>query len=158
MPVEVMIEWPGKCAECGRTIDDWSDAGLLDRRWVHKACWGERFREVQGQGAEIPALRSPLERSRYLEWPMFGFLMLFHFGLGAAVAGWVMLTQGRGASTPGWVFFTDNPDVFATVLLVAGLVVPAIGLAGAAINILSRRRIELIRGQLEAAGGWKPGR
>ena len=76
---------------------------------------------------------------------MLIFLLMFHFGLGAAVAGWIMIDQHQ------------TPDIGA-VLLVIGIVVPLIGVAGVALNIISRRRIELIRQALDLTGGWKPGR
>ena len=154
-----MIEWPGVCAHCGNLISDWTDAGLLGKRWLHKACWSDEFRRASAQGVEPPPLRSPVERGSYLEMPMLVFLLMFHFGLGAAIAGWVMLTQGRGfGSVPSWAFFTSDPKTFATILLIFGLVVPVIGLTGVAFNILSRHRIELIRQELDLHGGWKPGR
>jgi hypothetical protein len=36
--------------------------------------------------------------------------------------------------------------------------VPLIGVAGVIVNIVSRRRVEMVRQALEVAGGWKPGR
>jgi len=138
-----MLEWPGRCSDCRQPIDDWAEAGLFDRRWIHKDCWSQRFAVEQSRGAEPPALRSPIERSTQLELPMLIFLLLFHFGLGAAVAGWVMLDQGR-----------DNGGV----VLAIGLIVPLIGAVGVVLNIIGRRRIEAIRQALDAGGGWKPGR
>jgi hypothetical protein len=73
------------------------------------------------------------------------YMLLFHFGLGGAVAGWILFAQGYDEAT-GIVVFPIG--------LIAGL----IGVAGAAANIVSRRRIELIRQALEVQGGWKPGR
>lgn len=140
-----MVEWPGRCSSCGQPIEDWPDAGLLDRRWIHKKCYVERWNQAKAAGEIAPDLQSPLDRSKLLELPMLVFLLMFHFGLGAAVAGWVMLDQNQ----------TENIAVW---LLVIGLVVPLIGVAGVAINIISRRRIELIRQALDLQGGWKPGR
>lgn len=139
------VEWPGRCKSCGEAIVEWADAGLLERRWIHKACFIERRRRAQERGEELPELRSPAERSSQLELPMLIFLLMFHFGLGAAVAGWIMLEQDGSAST-------------AAILLAVGIVTPLIGVAGVAINIVSRRRIELVRRALELHGGWKPGR
>jgi hypothetical protein len=136
-----MVEWPGRCARCDKEIGDWSDAGLLDRRWVHKAC----YVQARGRGDNLPELRSPAERGSHLEMPMLIFLLMFHFGLGAAVAGWIMLDQDKSPS-------------LAVALLAAGIVIPLVGLAGVAVNIISRRRIELIRQDLDAVGGWRPGR
>ena len=154
-----MIEWPGVCARCGDEITDWTDAGLLGKRWLHKACWSEEFRKGAASGAEPPPLRSPVDRASNLELPMLAFLLMFHFGLGAAIAGWIMLTQGRGfGSVPSWAFFISDAKTFATALLIFGLVVPVIGLTGVALNILSRHRIEIIRQELDLHGGWKPGR
>jgi len=154
-----MIEWPGVCAHCGKEITDWTDAGLLGKRWLHKACWSEEYQEGSTRGKEPAPLRSPVDRRTYLELPMLIFLLMFHFGLGAAIAGWVMLSQGRGfGSVPSWAFFTTDPRTFAMILLIFGLVVPVIGLTGVAFNILSRHRIELIRQELDLQGGWKPGR
>lgn len=104
------------------------------------------YREARARGSELPDLRSPVERSSQLELPMMVSLLLFHFGLAAAVAGWFLLTQ------------TDQSRTAGILLLVFGLIVPLIGAAGAAANIVSRRRIELIRHDLDLSGGWKPGR
>jgi hypothetical protein len=139
--VNMMVEWPGRCARCKKEIADWSDAGLLDRRWVHKACYAQ----ARATGDSLPELRSPAERGSHLEMPMLLFLLMFHFGLGGAVAGWILLDQGKS-------------ETLAVSLLVLGLVVPLVGLAGVALNIISRRRIELIRQDLDAVGGWRPGR
>jgi hypothetical protein len=141
-----MIAWPAKCEHCDKPIDDWSDAGLFDRAFLHKRCWTDLYGKAQSRGRSLSELRSPMERSSQLEAPMFLFLMMFHFGLGAAVAGWFLLTQT-----------TENTNL-GIILLIVGLVVPLTGAAGAAINILSRRRIELIRHELDLQGGWKPGR
>jgi hypothetical protein len=70
---------------------------------------------------------------------------MFHFGLGGAVAGWLLLTQHRSENV-------------AVLLVAIGIIVPLIGVAGVVINIVSRRRMELVRQALEVAGGWKPGR
>jgi hypothetical protein len=139
-----MIEWPGRCGYCDNPIEDWAQSGLFDRQWVHKTCYTSRWNEAHGTGRDLPDLRSPLERATQLEMPMLLFLLLFHFGLGFAVIGWIMIDQDQ------------SPDI-GVVLLVVGIIVPLIGLAGVALNIVSRRRIELIRRQLDLAGGWKPG-
>ena len=141
----VMVEWPGRCAQCNKEIADWADAGLLDRRWVHKTCYAAARSEAANAGAELPELKSPAERGTHLEMPMLIFLLMFHFGLGGAVAGWIMLDQGKSES-------------LAIALMVVGIVIPVIGIAGVAVNIISRRRIELIRQDLDAVGGWRPGR
>ncbi len=135
-----MMEWPARCSECHEPIDDWADAGLFRGRWIHKTCFSDHY------AAAPEGLRSPVERSAQLELPMLIFLLLFHFGLGAAVAGWVMLTQLSESIDGG------------LIVLGFGLVLPLIGAAGAAVNIVSRRRIEVIRQELETQGGWKAGR
>jgi hypothetical protein len=142
--MHVMVEWPGRCSSCGEPIEDWTAAGLLDRRWIHKTCYTQRWNEARARGETPPDLLSPVERGRLLELPMLIFLMMFHFGLGGAVAGWVMLDQDQ------------TPDLGAALIAV-GLIVPLIGLAGIAVNILSRRRIQLIQQAVDLAGGWKPG-
>jgi len=141
----MMLEWPGRCSECGGAIEDWAEAGFAERRWVHKACYSRRWAEAHSRGVEPPELRSPVERGTLLEAPMLIFLLMFHFGLGGAVAGWIMIDQ-------------DQTPTLGAVLLAIGIVVPLIGIAGVALNIISRRRIELIRQSLELRGGWKPGR
>lgn len=139
------MEWPGRCCVCNEQIEDWNDAGYQGRRWIHKSCWGENVRGATAAGKEMPPLRPPTDRSSQLELPMFVFLLLFHFGLGGAVAGWIMLTQASNETIGG-------------ILLVVGIITPLIGVAGIAANIISRRRIELIRHHLDTQGGWKPGR
>lgn len=140
-----MVEWPGRCSYCHEIIDDWTEAGFYDGEWIHKACYTARWNEVHNTGADVPELRSPVERSKQLEMPMLFFLLLFHFGLGGVVIGWILLDQ-------------DKSTDLAVVLLILGIVVPLIGIAGVAVNIMSRRRIEMIRQELDLAGGWKPGR
>ena len=139
-----MIEWPARCGYCGKPIEDWTEAGLYDKQWIHKNCYNVRWNEAHNVGSDLPELRSPVERSSQLEMPMLLFLLLFHFGLGFAVIGWIMIDQDQ------------SPDI-GVALLVVGIIVPLIGIAGVALNIVSRRRIELIRRELELAGGWKPG-
>jgi hypothetical protein len=139
------MEWPGRCSLCKEHIADWSDAGSDGGRWIHKSCWTESLLRSGARDGELPALGSPLERARQLELPMVIYMLLFHFGLGGAVAGWILFAQGYDEAT-GIVVFPIG--------LIAGL----IGVAGAAANIVSRRRIELIRQALEVQGGWKPGR
>jgi hypothetical protein len=119
-------------------------AGLHDGRWIHKACYTDERREKLQRGVDLPALRPPTERGKQLEWPMLTFLLMFHFGLGGIIAGWLLLTQDRYETT-------------AAVLIAIGIIVPLIGLAGVALNIVSRRRIEMVRQALDVAGGWKPG-
>src|SRR5688572_3672148 len=138
------MEWPGTCRLCKQPIEDWSDAGYHGGRWLHKACWTDSFLKT-GDAEGLQALESPLERRRELELPMFVFMMMFHFGLGAAVAGWILFAQGYDEGT-------------GIIVFPLGLIAGLIGVAGAAMNIVSRRRIELIRAELETQGGWKPGR
>ena len=140
-----MLEWPGRCGHCKNTIDDWTDAGLYDRDWVHKACYTQRWNEAHSAGSDLAALRSPVDRGSLLELPMLFFILLFHFGLGGAVVGWIMIDQDQSPGT-------------GIVLLILGIVVPLVGLAGIALNIMGRRRIESIRQELDLSGGWKPGR
>ena len=139
----MILEWPGRCSECRQTIDDWSDAGLYAGRWIHKDCFNRRFASSRDAGGELAGLSSPLDRRTQLELPMIVFMLMFHFGLGGAVAGWVMLTQGQNVP--------DGSGFVLGLSLVAGL----IGAVGAALNIVSRRRIETIRLELDAGGGWK---
>jgi hypothetical protein len=140
-----MVEWPGRCYSCGQEITDWNDAGLSEGRWIHKACYSVRLAEAQSEGVTLEDLRSPAERQRQLELPMLFFLLLFHFGLGAAVAGWIMIDQ-------------DQSHTIGAILIAIGIITPLIGIGGVAVNIISRRRIELIRQELDTAGGWRPGR
>ena len=142
----MMLEWPGRCSQCKEAITNWTEAGFYAGRWIHKTCWTESHLRLVGDPSDLPALRSPVERSRQLELPMLFFLLMFHFGLAAAIAGWLMLTQTTNHATTG------------SIVLAIGIVTPLIGVAGAAVNVVSRRRIELIRQTLETQGGWKPGR
>jgi hypothetical protein len=78
--------------------------------------------------------------------PMIVFLLLFHFGLGGAVVGWVLLTQ------------TADPGTSDAVVFALGAIAGLIGAAGIAVNVMGRRHIESIRQALETVGGWRPGR
>ncbi len=136
-----MVEWPGRCAECRQVISSWNDAGFTGVRWVHKACWREKRRRDPVRGRELPLLRSPVERSAQLEAPMLLFLLMFHFGLATAVAGWLLLNEGAATAGP--------------IALTIGIIAPLIGVAGVVVNFLRRRDIEVIRQQLETNGGWR---
>jgi hypothetical protein len=140
-----MMEWPGRCSRCKKPIENWADAGFDDHHWVHKSCFIEAQREAQAKGQQVQLLRSPDERYHQLELPMLIFVLMFHFGIGLAVMGWIIIDQG-GSQTWG------------AVLMALGVIFPAMGLAGATFNIVSRRRIEQVRQELLLAGGWKPGR
>lgn len=140
-----MLEWPGRCASCKKDIDDWSAAGLFEGRWIHKQCWTQNYASTVQSGLTPEPLQSPVDRSRQLEWPMLLFALLFHFGLGFAVIGWIILDQDRGHTSAGYIS------------LAVGFIAPLIGVAGVAINVISRRRIEQIRELLDLRGGWKPG-
>ena len=140
-----MIEWPARCNYCTEPIEDWTEAGLYERQWIHKACYTARWNEAHAAGRDLPDLRPPTDRGTQLEMPMLLFLLLFHFGLGFAVIGWIMIDQDQ------------SPDL-GVALLVIGIIVPLIGIAGVALNIASRRRIHSIQQELDLAGGWKPGR
>jgi hypothetical protein len=140
----MMMEWPGRCKSCHRPIEEWSSAGLHEGRWVHKACYADERRQASQRGRELSELLPPTDRRKQLEWPMLTFLLMFHFGLGGIIAGWLMLTQ-------------DRYETVAVVLIAIGIIVPLIGLIGVALNIVSRRRIEIVQHELDLAGGWKPG-
>jgi hypothetical protein len=142
--MRMMIEWPGRCSRCHEAILDWPDAGLLESRWIHKSCFVEARADAQAKGAQLPVLRSPADRGSNLEVPMLIFLLMFHFGLGFAVIGWILITQGSPNS--------------GYAVLTLGIVSPLIGVAGVAANVISRRRIELVRRAIETQGGWRPGR
>lgn len=141
----MMLEWPGRCSRCHEQIASWSDAGFDDKSWVHKACFQETQKEAQARGKELRILRAPDERYHQLELPMLIFVLMFHFGIGLAVIGWIVIDQG-GSQTWG------------AVTMALGIIIPALGLTGAAFNIISRRRIEQVRQELLLTGGWKPGR
>ncbi len=143
-----MLEWPGRCATCEKPIDDWADAGLYNKRWVHKACYATNSEAAVKSGGTIEELRSPVERSRSLEWPMLIAVLMFHFGVGIAFIGWIMLTQDIDTSK----------DNIGAVLLATGLIMTFGGIFGVARNIRGRRRIEFVRQALELSGGWKPSR
>ena len=139
-----MVEWPGRCSHCEEQIEDWTEAASYEGRWIHKSCWRRAHPRALAADAATE-LGSPVERGRRLEAPMMFFLLLFHFGLGAAIAGWLMLTR------------VDSNETTALIVFTIGIVTPVIGIVGCAVNIISRRRIELIRQTLDLEGGWKPG-
>jgi hypothetical protein len=140
----MMIEWPGRCSRCEAQIAAWTDAGFLNGKWIHKDCYTQLRAESEQTGRKLPELREPTERRHQLEWPMLAFLLMFHFGLGAAAIGWIFIDQGGSTLT-------------GSILIAIGIIVPLIGIAGAAANIVSRRRVELVRQELESAGGWRAG-
>ncbi len=143
-----MLEWPGRCSRCGKIIEEWADAGLHKQNWIHKSCFADALSEASTAGQELPPLRSPADRGSQLELPMFFFLLLFHFGLGMGVIGWILVTQENPA---------NSKDIGA-ILLALGLITPLTGVVGVALNIVGRRRIEIVRRAVDLQGGWKPGR
>lgn len=139
MGLKSLFQWPPKCKVCGAQISRWTDAGVSHGNWLHKRCW----LEVAGPPArDTEPLTSPLDALRG-GLPMIVFLLLFHFGGGAAVMGWFMISR------------FDNESSGLT-FLVAGLTSFFIGLGGFALEILLRTRAESVRQQLEGAGGWQP--
>ena len=114
----MMIEWPGRCSRCQSQIATWTDAGFYNRKWIHKDCYVELRAEAEKTGRHIAELKEPTERRHQLEWPMLGFLLMFHFGLGAAAIGWIFIDQGGSTLT-------------GSVLIAIGIIVPLIGIAGA---------------------------
>jgi hypothetical protein len=137
-----MLEWPPRCRECREPLSDWGEAGLAGAVWLHKACWRARRDRGQRLGEEVPLLASPLQWQRHLELPMMLFLLLFHFGLATGVAGWILLVNGDALS--------------GSITLAIGVATPLLGAAGVILNIVSRRRLELMRLDLESRGGWRP--
>lgn len=142
------LEWPGRCKTCNQQIEDWADAGTTDQGWVHKNCYATKTAEATKRGVDLPPLRSPVERSKSLEWPMLVSILFFHFGIGVGFIGWIMLTQDT----------TTDTDSLGYLFLTIGIITPLLGIAGVALNVLGRRRIELVRQALELSGGWKPTR
>lgn len=137
------MEWPARCSKCKQPIEDWNAAGYDGGHWVHKDCWVKEG----GSAAARPlsTLASPLERLRELELPMFLYILLFHFGTGAAVTGWILFAQGYD-------------EHVGSIVFPLGMIASLLGVVGVWLNIVSRRRIELIRRTLDVEGGWKPGR
>ncbi len=95
---------------------------------------------MQGIG-EVRLLLSPVERVKQLEMPMIVSMLLFHFGLGAALAGFALLAEQYTYS--------------GMLLTVLGVVCPVLGGLGIIGNLEGRRRIEGIRRALEHRGGWQ---
>jgi len=137
----LILTLPARCDHCDKPIAEWSGAGMVQSRWLHKSCWRELQRS-QARSGDAIALRAPTERSGELELPMMISLLMFHFGLAAAVAGWLLLARDYAFS--------------GSITLAIGLVTPLVGAGGIVLNVISRRRFELIRQEIEAAGGWKP--
>lgn len=135
-----LLKWPPSCSTCDEPIAEWMSAGYDAGRWMHRKCWLDSpSSETRADGA---SLSSPLEGVRH-GLPMILFLLLFHFGGGAAIMGWFMLTQFEGQSS-------------ALIVLLAGVVGFLLGLGGFAVEVVMRRRAELIRQELERQGGWQP--
>jgi hypothetical protein len=141
------LEWPGRCRTCKQQIEDWADAGTNERGWVHKSCYSNETIDATKRGIELPPLKSPVDRARSLEWPMMVSILMFHFGIGVGFIGWIMLTQNHSS---------NNYNTLGYILLITGIITPLTGIVGVAINVLGRRRIELVRRALDLSGGWKP--
>ena len=136
------MAWPPKCSDCGERITNWSACGIYEGRWLHKSCWAGRWQEARQGGRELAALRSPAENTSILEAPMFLFILMFHFGTATALMGWILLTQDSNTAGP--------------ITLAIGVAASLVGGVGAFANLVSRRRLEMIRRELELQGGWTP--
>ena len=68
-------------------------------------------------------------------------------------------TVRTGAAVTGWIIFAQGYDeALGSIVFPLGLIATLVGVVGVWLNIVSRRRIELIRRTLDLEGGWKPGR
>ena len=73
---------------------------------------------------------------------MLLFLLLFHVGGGATVAGWFMFARFEYATA-------------GLITLVLGLVGLLVGIAGFAIETVLRMRAQAMRQEIEGHGGWR---
>lgn len=128
------------CDHCGEPISDFSQAGRLDRKWLHKQCWLALWRSEREKGVDLPVLTSPLEASPG-ESRVLLFALMFHFGLGLALIGWVLLTQ-------------ENSTTAGVICLAIGLIAPLIGVCGIAYSVYRRRQYEEVLAEVGGASGW----
>ncbi len=136
-----MLDEP-RCRSCRQPITDWQQAGRLGERLLHKDCWLQMWRAARDRGEEMAVLKSPYSEAPRSELLILAFALMFHIGIGMAVAGWVMVTQGHAAA--------------GVPVLAPGLLMPPLGAAGIARSLLRRRRDEMIKNDIERRGGWKP--
>lgn len=139
MSPKTLFEWPPRCNDCGVAIQSWGEAGVSQRKWLHKACWLEA---AKADGHNSGQLGSPLDAVQG-GLPMILFLLLFHVGGGAAVMGWFMLTR----------FEYDSSGV---VVFLGGLVSLFLGLGGFGLEVMFRMRAQSVRHEIERQGGWQP--
>jgi hypothetical protein len=128
------------CDHCHEMIADFNDAGRLGKRWLHKSCWLQLWRAERERGVDLPVLTSPLGTSPG-ESRVLLFALMFHFGLGLALIGWVLLTQ------------EDSP-VTGAICLAIGLIAPLIGVVGIAYSVYRRRQYEGVLAEIGGASGW----
>jgi hypothetical protein len=128
------------CDRCGAEIADFNSAGRLGKLWLHKSCWLETWREERARGSDLPVLSSPLV-SKPREMAVLLFALMFHFGLGLALIGWVLISQ-------------EQSPVAGTIILVIGVVTPVIGVGGMVLSVYRRRQYELVLSDLGGEGSW----
>lgn len=128
------------CDHCGQAIEDFAQSGRLGGKWLHKSCWLELWRHEREQGVDLPVLTSPLEASPG-ESRVLLFALMFHFGLGLLLIGWVLLTQ-------------EHSTTAGVICLAIGLVAPLIGAAGIAYSVYRRRQYEGVLAEVGGAAGW----
>jgi hypothetical protein len=126
------------CDHCGEIIADFNEAGRLGRKWLHKSCWLEIWREQRERGIDLPLLTSPLAPAPG-ESRVLLFALMFHFGLGLALIGWVLLTQ-ESSTTAG------------IICLAIGLITPLIGVVGIVHSVYRRKQYEGVLAEVRAAG------
>lgn len=136
-----MTRWPPLCDECGLPIDDWRGAGRLRSGWLHKGCWVELCRRERVHGREAAILGSPLE-DHGRELGILLYALMFHFGVGSAIMGWVLLAQEEASA--------------GLAMLIVGLVLPVAGAAGVVLRVLKLCRSQAIRRELERGEPWTP--
>ena len=129
-----------ECDRCGETIADFNEAGRLSRRWLHKSCWLEIWREEREKGVDLPLLTSPLG-SAPGESRVLLFALMFHFGLGLALIGWVLLTQ-------------ENSTTAGLTCLAIGFIAPLIGVVGIAHAVYRRKQYEGVLAEVQSPAGW----
>jgi hypothetical protein len=98
------------------------------------------WREERERGVDLPVLTSPAGRQPR-ESSVLLFALMFHFGLGLALIGWVLITQ-------------EASEVTGVILLAVGIVAPILGVLGMVWAVMRRREYEEVMGEVTADEPW----
>lgn len=71
------------------------------------------------------------------------FALMFHFGIGLALIGWVLLTQ-------------EQTQIAGLIILAVGAIAPVVGVLGIVYSVYRRKRYESVIAEVGGERSWTP--